>query len=394
MRSQQSLSRTFVRCAVGVGMLPVLLGATLAPAAAGERGRVPDHAVEQRVHKALDRYGLRDVAPADLEIGTAVAGGGHHLEQDYPDPFTYDEEYREVLAREFSSLSPENQMKWEFIHPEQGEYNFAPMDAIVEFAQEHGQEVRGHTLLWHSQNPSWLTEGDFTPEELRAILKDHIQTVVGRYAGKIHQWDVANEIFTDGANPTFRPENIWISELGPGIIADAFRWAHEADPTAKLFLNDYAVDGIGPKSDAYYLLSQELLAQDVPLHGFATQAHLSFEYPFPATLEQNLQRFDDLGLETAITELDVRMPLGENGRPTRQQLSQQADWYRWALEACLGVEDCNSFTIWGFNDKYSWVPVFFEGTGAANVMFEDYTRKPAYWALAVTLAKARWLGIR
>jgi len=88
------------------------------------------------------------------------------------------------------------------------------------------------------------------------------------------------------------------------------------------------------------------------------------------------------------------MPLGENGRPTRQQLSQQADWYRWALEACLGVEDCNSFTIWGFNDKYSWVPVFFEGTGAANVMFEDYTRKPAYWALAVTLAKARWLGIR
>ena len=205
------------------------------------------------------------------------------------------------------------------------------------------------------------------------------------YAGRIQQWDVANEIFTDGPNPQLRQENIFINRLGPGIIADVFRWAHEADPQGKLFFNDYAVEDINAKSTAYYGLIKDLLAQGVPVHGFGAQAHLSFEYPYPNTLRQNLQRFDDLGLETAITELDVRMPLGEGG-PTAQQLRQQADWYQRTLEACLAVEDCNSFTIWGFNDKYSWVPGFFRGFGAANVMFEDYERKPAYYALRETLA--------
>ena len=200
---------------------------------------------------------------------------------------------------------------------------------------------------------------------------------------------MANEIFTDDAEPQLRPENIFIKRLGKGVIADAFRWAHEADPKAKLFLNDYAVEHVGAKSTAYYELAQELLAKKVPLHGFAVQAHLSFEYPYPGNLRENLQRFDDLGLETAVTELDVRMPVAAGKRPTEQQLRQQADWYRWTLEACLAVEDCNSFTIWGFNDKYSWVPHFFTGMGAANVMFENYERKPAYYALRRTLAQAR-----
>jgi endo-1,4-beta-xylanase len=375
--------RTVARCAVGAALVPLLMAPAVASAAP------PPHAQEDSSYGQAKKDGLRTVAPDDLVIGTAAAGGGHHVTAGYPDPFTYDKPYRKVLAAEFSSVSPENQMKWEYIHPEQGRYDFTAADAIVDFAEKNGQAVRGHTLLWHSQNPAWLTEGDFTDDELRAILKDHIQTVVGRYAGRIQQWDVANEIFTDSATPTLRPENFWITRLGEGIIADAFRWAHEADPDAKLFLNDYAVEHIGPKSDAYYALAQKLLAQGVPLDGFAVQAHLSFEYSFPGNLQQNLQRFDDLGLETAITELDVRMPLDASGRPTAAQLAQQADWYQRALEACLGVEDCNSFTIWGFNDKYSWVPSFFPGTGAANVMFEDYERKPAYWALHDTLAAAQ-----
>ena len=396
MRVTSFRSRAVVRGAVGMGLLPVLLSAAVLPAAAApasEAGTPPAQASEDQSYGRAEKDGLRTVAPDDLVIGTAVAGGGHHLEQDYPDPFTYDRQYRKVLAAEFDSVSPENQMKWEFVEPERGVYDFGPADAIVDFAEANGQVVRGHTLLWHSQNPAWLTEGaangEFSDEELRQILKDHIQTVVGRYAGRIQQWDVANEIFTDEATPRLRPENFWIQQLGEGIIAEAFRWAHEADPEAELFLNDYAVEGIGPKSDAYHELAQDLLAEGVPLHGFAVQAHLSFEYSFPGDLEQNLQRFDDLGLETAITELDVRMPLGEDGRPTPQQLEQQADWYQRALEACLGVEECNSFTIWGFNDKYSWVPVFFPGTGAANVMFEDYERKPAYFALHETLAAAQ-----
>ncbi|WDZ90047.1 endo-1,4-beta-xylanase [Nocardiopsis sp. HUAS JQ3] len=330
---------------------------------------------------------LRWAAPDGLVIGTAVAGGGHHVDQDYPDPFTSDRRYRRILTREFSSVSPENQMKWEYIHPERGEYAFGMADRIVDFAERHGQDVRGHTLLWHSQNPAWLEEGDFTDEELREILHDHITTVVGRYEGRISQWDVANEIF-DESGELRTGDNIWIRELGPGIIADAFRWAHEADPSAELYFNDYGVEDVNAKSDAYHALVQELLADGVPVHGFSAQVHLSMRYGFPSGLEENLRRFDDLGLGTALTEVDVRMAVPEGGEPTGEQLERQADYYGRALEACLAVEGCDSFTIWGFTDKYSWVPVFFEGEGAATVMDGDFDRKPAYFTLRSLLREA------
>ncbi|CAA9225164.1 MAG: GH10 [uncultured Arthrobacter sp.] len=362
----------------------VLASAMLLPAAAPALGA--QHPAQQP--PGLEKQDtLRWVAPQDLKIGTAVAGGGHHETQPYPDPFTSDQEYRQRLAAEFSSVSPENQLKWEFVHPARDTYRFTEMDAIVEFAQQNKQVVRGHTLFWHSQNPAWLEEGNFSKDELRAILKDHIQTVVGRYAGKIQQWDVANEIFNE--NGTLRTtDNIWIRELGPEIIADAFRWTHEADPKAKLFFNDYGVEGINAKSNAYLKLIPQLQAQGVPVDGFAIQGHLSTRYGFPGDLQANLQRFDDLGLETAITEIDVRMDVAAGTAPTAAQLEKQAGYYQRALEACVAVEECNSFTIWGFTDKYSWVPVFFSGEGEATVMWNDYTRKPAYSALRETLEQA------
>ncbi|MEZ0160218.1 MULTISPECIES: endo-1,4-beta-xylanase [Streptomyces althioticus group] len=359
--------------------LPLLGGSASAASPAGSKA--PPHA-----HGSHDR--LRAAAPEGFVIGTAVAGGGHHLEQDYPDPFTYDKEYRKVLGREFSSVSPENQMKWDYIHPERDRYDFKQADAIVEFARKNHQVVRGHTLLWHSQNPAWLEEGDFTKAELRGILREHITKVVGRYKGKIQQWDVANEIFDDQGNLRTQ-ENIWIRELGPEIVADAFRWAHKADPKAKLFFNDFNVESVNAKSDAYYALVKDLLKQRVPVHGFSVQGHLSTRYGFPGDLADNLHRFDALGLETAVTELDVRMDVPEGSLPTPAQEKQQAEYYQRMLEACLDVEGCNSFTIWGFTDKYSWVPVFFEGEGFATVMTEDFDRKPAYYALRDTLKDAR-----
>ncbi|MFC8937552.1 endo-1,4-beta-xylanase [Streptomyces griseoincarnatus] len=359
--------------------LPLLGGSASAASPAGPKA--PPHAHGSHAP-------LRAAAPEGFVIGTAVAGGGHHLEQDYPDPFTYDKEYRKVLGREFSSVSPENQMKWDYIHPERDRYDFEQADAIVEFARKNRQVVRGHTLLWHSQNPAWLEEGDFTKAELRGILREHITKVVGRYKGKIQQWDVANEIFDDQGNLRTQ-ENIWIRELGPEIVADAFRWAHKADPKAKLFFNDFNVESVNAKSDAYYALVKDLLKQRVPVHGFSVQGHLSTRYGFPGDLADNLHRFDALGLETAVTELDVRMDVPEGSLPTPAQEKQQAEYYQRVLEACLDVEGCNSFTIWGFTDKYSWVPVFFEGEGFATVMTEDFDRKPAYYALRDTLKDAR-----
>ncbi|MBB6118960.1 endo-1,4-beta-xylanase [Nocardiopsis algeriensis] len=375
-----------VRLLTALAAATALVLPLAAPASAG-----PHHG-DRPGHSRHDKPGtLRWAAPDGFVIGTAVAGGGHHLEQDYPDPFTSDKRYRRILADQFSSVSPENQMKWEYIHPEQGEYDFGMADAIVEFAERHGQDVRGHTLLWHSQNPEWLEEGDFSEEELREILHDHITTVVGRYAGRIDQWDVANEIF-DESGQLRTEENIWIRELGPEIVADAFRWAHEADPEAELYFNDYGVEDVNAKSDAYHELVRELLSEGVPVHGFSAQVHLSMQYGFPSSLQENLQRFDDLGLGTALTEVDVRMQLPENGRPTWAQLEQQADYYGRALSACLGVEGCDSFTIWGFTDKYSWVPVFFEGEGAATVMWDNFGPKPAYFSLWSALLESRHGG--
>ncbi|MFD1832031.1 MULTISPECIES: endo-1,4-beta-xylanase [Streptomyces] len=371
----------FVTAALATAALSLPLAAV--PAAADPSS---DQGAASHSNARFDR--LRWAAPDGFFVGTAVAGGGHHLEQDYPDPFTSDREYRKILGRQFNSVSPENQMKWEYLRPERDRYDFGAADAIVDFAERHHQVVRGHTLLWHSQNPEWLEEGDFSDEELRTILREHITTVVGRYAGRIQQWDVANEIF-DEQGDLRTEENIWIRELGPGIVADAFRWAHQADPEAKLFFNDYGVEDVNAKSDAYYELVQDLLEQGVPVHGFSVQAHLSMRYGFPGGLEENLRRFDELGLETAVTELDVRMDLPEDGEPTAAQLRKQADYYQRALSACLAVEDCNSFTIWGFTDKYSWVPVFFQGEGAATVMTDDFRRKPSFYALQATLKKAK-----
>lgn len=330
---------------------------------------------------------LRQAAPPGFVIGSAVAGGGHHVDQPYPDPFPNDRVYRHLLGREFSSVSPENQMKWEFIHPERDTYRFGPADAIVRFARQHHQVVRGHTLLWHNQNPSWLTEGDFTAPELRQILRDHVFTVVGHYRGRIQQWDVANEVLDDSGQLR-TTDNLWLRELGPGIIADVFRWAHRADPHAQLFFNDYGVEGINAKSDGYLALISDLLADGVPVDGFSVQGHLSTRYGFPDDLAANLQRFADLGLETGVTEVDVRMDLPGGAEPTDAQLAQQADYYQRMLDGCLAVDTCRSFTVWGFTDKYSWVPVFFPDEGAATIMTGDFERKPAYYALRSTLADA------
>ena len=332
-----------------------------------------------------DQDTLRAFAPDGFQIGSAVAGGGHHLSQSYPDPFTGDQAYRDILATEFTSLTPENQLKWEFLRPTQDSFDFEAADAIVAFAEENGQRVRGHALLWHSQNPAWLENGNFTPDELKDILHNHITTVVSRYASRIDQWDVANEIFDDSGE--FRAEeNIWIRELGPGIIWDAFEWAHAADPSAKLFLNDYNIEQVGPKSDAYYALAQELLDHDIPLDGLGIQGHLSIEYGAPS-MRANLERFANLGLELAVTELDVRVPV-EDGEPAAADVATQAEYYSTMLEACLAVKACTSFTLWGLPDKYSWVPHFFDGEGAATVMWDDFSRKPAYCSVQELLAEA------
>ncbi|MFB8206771.1 endo-1,4-beta-xylanase [Streptomyces sp. NPDC056010] len=299
-----------------------------------------------------------------VRIGTAVDMAA--LADDAP--------YRAKAASEFSSVTPENVMKWESVEPTRGTYDWKQADRLVDFARANGQLVRGHTLLWHNQLPAWLTTGDFTADELRAILRKHITDEARHFKGRIWQWDVVNEAFNDDG--TLR-DSIWLQKLGPGYIADAFRWAHAADPKAKLFINDYNIEGVNAKSTALYDLVVKLRKQHVPIDGVGIQGHLSVQYNAPHDIADNMKRFDALGLETAITEADVRVPMPSDS--TKQEA--QAEGYDVLLRGCLLTRKCTDFTVWGFTDKYSWVPDTFEGEGAANLFDEHYKAKPAYSAL-------------
>jgi endo-1,4-beta-xylanase len=321
---------------------------------------------------------LRSLAGRHLLIGTAVDQSA----------YAADATYRARVATEFSSVTAENVMKWEVVEPTRGTLDFSAADALMAAAKRNGQQVRGHTLVWHNQVPAWLTSGvesgAITATELRGILRQHIIDEVRHFRGRIYQWDVANEVIDD--NGVLR-DTLWLRELGPGYLADAFRWAHQADPKAKLFLNDYNVEGVSAKSDAYLALVKDLLAQRVPVHGFGAQGHYGVQYGFhgAADVAANFARFEALGLETAITEADVRMPLPAD--PVK--LQAQAQGYSVLLGGCLLARRCTSFTVWGFTDRYSWVPGWFDGEGAANLLDENYAAKPAYRELTALLQLAR-----
>lgn len=289
--------------------------------------------------------------------------------------------YAETLAREFDQIEPENAMKFGPIQPGAESYNFGPSDALVAFAQAHKMVVRGHTLVWHNQNPRWLTEGKFTPEQLSTILHDHIKNVVGHFAGQVYAWDVVNEAFKDDG--TIRG-TIWSDSPGIGLagtayIEQAIRWAHEADPKALLFYNDYDAEGMNRKSDAIFKMAQDFKARGVPLSGIGLQMHFTSNPPPLESIESNMKRITGLGLQVQITELDVRLPL--NNPP----LDKQAQIYHGITALCVKFPLCTAIQTWGFTDKYSWIPRQNPGMGAALIFDADYQPKPAYQAIASAL---------
>lgn len=323
--------------------------------------------------------GTRHRAPT---LDSLAERTGRYYGSAVDNPELGDTAYADLLGTEFGTTTPGNGMKWYATEPRRGVFDFTAGDEIVAYAQAHKLKVRGHTLVWHSQLPGWLENGTWTAGELRAILKKHITTEMRHYKGKVLAWDVANEIMNEDG--TYR-ENIFYKTLGPGYIADALRWAHAADPGVKLYLNDYNVEGVGAKSDAYYTLIKQLKADGVPIDGFGMQAHLALQYGFPSDMKGNIQRFADLGLDVAITELDIRMILPSDAA----KLAQQADWYGQVTKACLAVRRCVGITLWGYSDRHSWIPSVFEGQGAALPWDENLRRKPAYDAIAKALAAAK-----
>lgn len=318
--------------------------------------------------------------------------------------------YAATLAREFNMLEPEDALKWETLRPNSQTFDFHQADQLVDFAKRHHMKVRGHTLVWHRQNPKWLTERTYTPEELSRLLETHIKTVVGHYKGKVFAWDVANEAFDEGPR-TGEPRNtIWsgmtITESpGPkssprpqaspdqarsklaaqssklAYLAQAFRWAREADPQALLFYNEAEADEVNKKSDAIYAMIRDFKRQGVPIDGVGLQMHIE-KPPDVASISANIARFTALGVQVHITEFDVSLPVDTNGDAMPADLQKQADIYRQIAEACLAHPGCTAIQTWGFTDRYSWIGSHSKKTRGAALPFDrNYQPKPAREAL-------------
>ncbi|KAF5334816.1 hypothetical protein D9611_012967 [Ephemerocybe angulata] len=282
--------------------------------------------------------------------------------------------YKTLLsnASEFGQLTAGNSLKWETVQPARGTYNFAGGDEILALAKQNRQLFRGHTCVWHSQLAPWVEAGRFSAKELTAIIEDHCSRLVGHCKGEI--WDVVNEAFEDDGS--YR-KSVFYNTLGTQYFETALRAARKADPNTKLYLNDYNVEGINSKSDAYYTLIKSLIAKKVPIDGFGVQGHLIVGQ-VPTNIRENFQRFAGLGIDVAITELDIRMVLPV----TPEKLEQQKRDYAAVIRACKAVKRCVGVTVWDYTDKYSWIPSVFKGEGAALPWDEKLQKKPAYDGIA------------
>lgn len=278
-------------------------------------------------------------------------------------------QYANVLNTEFNGITPENEMKWDTVQASRGSFNYGPADSIVNYAQSRSMQLRGHTLVWHSQLPGWVSNIS-SGTELLQVMRTHISNVAGHFVGDLAYWDVVNEAFEDNGS---RRNSVFQQRIGNSYIEEAFRAARAADPNVKLCYNDYSTDAINAKSTAIYNMVQDFKSRGVPIDCVGFQAHLIVGQ-VPSDMQANLQRFANLGVDVQITELDIRTSTPASS----SSLQQQATDYARVVNVCLAVSRCNSMTVWGITDRYSWIPDVFPGQGAALLFDDNYNKKPAY----------------
>ncbi|MFO1201001.1 MAG: endo-1,4-beta-xylanase [Burkholderiaceae bacterium] len=322
-------------------------------------------------------------AEAGREIGVAVE----------PNEVMADPAYDAALDAEATSLTAENAMKWGPIHPAPDTWVFGPADAVVALAEARRQRVRGHTLVWGALQLPAYVESASDAASLRTLMAEHVSTVVGRWAGRIAQWDVVNEPLAGVLDPPTADgldDNVFRRLLGPGYVAEALHLARAADPAAKLFVNENGIEVPGPRQDRFFTLVQELLAAGAPLDGVGFQAHLGLiplgTYPDRDTIAASLRRFADLGLTVELTELDVTLVFRPGDLPSR--LAFQGGYYRDVTAACGSVPACSGVTTWGLSDAHTWLRSFFGFTDWPLPFDDDWRRKRAYFGMRAALFEA------
>lgn len=317
-------------------------------------------------------------------------------------PGNYSETELKLVRRQFNAATPENCMKPGLVHPSEGHWRFERTDAFVNWCVENKiTAIHGHTLLWHQQTGNWFFQGDDKAVVVQR-MKSHIDGLVGRYKGKILSWDVVNEAINDGGNArTSQTENLrntaWLQAVGPEYLTLAFKFAHEADPAAQLYYNDYGIEA-GPKHASSMVLLRRLLKEGAPIHGVGIQGHWSTRYIPYGEIDRAIANYASLGLKVAISELDVTIagssggqfdsPGGGRGRreirpPSAEELQTQADAYAKLFAIFIKHKDViDRVTFWGLNDRRTWRygqhPLLFDAESRPKSAFHaviDETRR-------------------
>ncbi|MFD8224193.1 endo-1,4-beta-xylanase [Streptomyces massasporeus] len=296
---------------------------------------------------------------AENTLGAAAAQSGRYFGTAIASGRLGDSAYTTIANREFNSVTAENEMKIDATEPQRGQFNFAAADRVFNWAVQNGKQVRGHTLAWHSQQPGWMQS--LSGSSLRQAMIGHINGVMAHYKGRIAQWDVVNEAFADGSSGARRDSNL--QRTGNDWIEVAFRTARAADPAAKLCYNDYNVENwTWAKTQAMYNMVRDFKQRGVPIDCVGFQSHFNSGSPYNSNFRTTLQNFAALGVDVAITELDIQ------GAP--------ASTYASVTNDCLAVPRCLGITVWGVRDTDSWrseqTPLLFNGDGS---------KKPAYTAV-------------
>jgi endo-1,4-beta-xylanase len=314
---------------------------------------------------------LKDVFKDTFLIGAAI---------NRAQIYETDERAAKIVASQFNTISPENILKWEAVHPQSDRYDFETSDKYVAFGEKHGMFIVGHTLVWHNQTPDWVfkdKQGDFVNrKELLKRLREHIQSVVGRYKGRINGWDVVNEALNDDG--TLRQTH-WLKIIGEDYIAKAFQYAHEADPNAELYYNDYSLEN-EPKRRGAIKLIKLLQSMKVPVKAVGLQGHNNLTFPSLAEQDITIAEFAGLGVKVCITELDVSVlpdPEGFSGAEVSLSfaMKEKLDPFKQGLppeiQSVLARRYADLFgvflkhskvisriTFWGVTDGDSWLNDF------------------------------------
>ncbi|KAI3579805.1 tomatinase [Fusarium oxysporum f. sp. albedinis] len=280
-----------------------------------------------------------------------------------------DAQFRAALSEQFNSLSPENELKWNFFHQSPDHYDWHKLDRLVKFAEANNMAVKGHGLISGCCNPDYVLNIT-SPAALRAAMTTHFEAVMHRYRGKMDRWDVVSEALK--TNGSGLASNIFYDTLGPGYVEEAFRIARAADPDAKLFLNENLVEVLPKKRQELYEMVAQLVAKGVPIDGIALQMHITLQPLVPGVIREMVNSYKALGLEVTIAEMDVHT----------YNATQQTEIYGDVIKEALnsGITD---ISFWGFTDKhaYTWLP------GAKPLMFnETYYPKGAFYATHSALA--------